>query len=197
MAGGLVSGLFDWTLQAFGPWGLPGLFFVALTEAFVSPLPVEALLVPFSVADPSGWVIYGLVGSIGSVVGSIVGYLIGLKGGHPLLVRMAGRRQAEEMERYYERWGAGAVFITGITPLPYKVFVVGSGVLELDLRRFVVAATLGRGIRFMAIAWAASFMGQEILDVLDANLVPAAVIAGVALMAWALWAWKRRPGEEE
>lgn len=199
MAGGLVSGLFDWTLEVLGPWGVPGLVVLAVTEAFISPLPVEALLVPFSVADPPGWVLYGVAGSAGSVAGSVLGYYIGLKGGHPLLVRMTGRRQAARLHEYYERWGAGAVFITGITPLPYKVFVLGSGVLELDIRKFVLAATAGRGIRFMAIAWAASVYGREILDVLDANLLPALVVSAAAIVVWAVWAWQRTPAvvEEE
>lgn len=197
MAGGIASQLVAWAQAVLGPLGAPGLFLVALTEAVVSPIPIEALLVPFVLGEPSAWPWYGFVASAGSVVGSLVGYVVGEKGGRPLLVRVVGERKAEEMHRYYERWGAGAVFVTGITPMPYKVFTIGSGVLELDIRKFTVAAVLGRGIRFMALAWAISVYGQQTLDLADRYALPAIAVAAVILGVWAFVEYRRWKGRGE
>lgn len=199
MAGGIVSQLVDWALAVFGPLGAPGLFFVALTEAVVSPIPIEPVMVPFVLDDPAAWPFWGAVASAGSITGSLVGYVVGKRGGQPLLVRIVGERKAEDLHRYYERWGAGAVFVTGITPMPYKVFTIGSGVLDLDIRKFTVAAVLGRGIRFMAIAWAASVYGQQVLDLADRYVWHAVAVAAVILGVWAFVEyrrWRERREEE-
>lgn len=197
MAGGIVSQLVEWALAVFGPLGAPGLFVVALTEAVVSPIPIEPVMVPFILKDPSAWPFWGAVASAGSIAGSLVGYAVGVYGGHPLLVRIVGERKVDRMHRYYERWGAGAVFVTAITPMPYKVFTIGSGVLELDIRKFAVAATLGRGIRFMAIAWAAAVYGERVLELADRYVWHAVAVGAIALGAWAFVEYRRWTGRGE
>lgn len=189
---GVVSGVVEWTRQVFGPWGAPGLFVVALFEANVLPFAVDPLIVFFALGEPGLWPWWGLVATAGSVAGSLLGYLIGLKGGRPVLVRLVGARQAASMERYYARWGTAAVFITAVTLLPYKAFTIGSGVLELDLKRFTLAATAGRGLRFFAVAYATFAIGDEVLVLLDRWFWPTLVASAVLVSAWALWAWRRQ-----
>lgn len=204
-AGGIVSGVVEWTRQVFGPWGAPGLFVVAVFEANVLPFAVDPLIVFFTLGDvaaggaPWAWAWWGLVATVGSVLGSLLGYVLGWKGGHPVLLRVVGKRQADWMERYYARWGTVAVFVTALTPLPYKAFTIGSGVLELDLKRFTLAAAAGRGIRFFAVAYASAVMGEAILDVLDAWFWPALAISAIVVVAYAWWVWRRqdRPPPEE
>lgn len=193
-ADGIVSGIIEWTKEVFGPWGAPGLFVVALFEANLLPFAVDPLIVFFTLGDPSphGWVWWGLVATVGSIAGSLLGYVIGWKGGHPVLVRVVGKRQADAMERYYARWGMAAVFITAITPLPYKAFTIGSGVLELDLRKFTIAAAVGRGLRFFAVAYASAVMGDAILGLLDEFFWPAVAVSAALIAVWALWAWWRQ-----
>lgn len=193
-ADGIVSGIIEWTKEVFGPWGAPGLFVVALFEANLLPFAVDPLIVFFTLGDPSphGWVWWGLVATVGSVAGSLLGYVIGWKGGHPVLVRVVGKRQAAAMERYYARWGMAAVFITAITPLPYKAFTIGSGVLELDLRKFTIAAALGRGLRFFGVAYASAVTGDAILGLLDEFFWPALAVSAALIAVWALWAWWRQ-----
>jgi uncharacterized membrane protein YdjX (TVP38/TMEM64 family) len=42
------------------------------------------------------------------------------------------------------------MFMSAFTPIPYKVFTVAGGALNVALMPFIVASILGRGLRFFA-----------------------------------------------
>jgi membrane protein DedA with SNARE-associated domain len=62
------------------------------------------------------------------------------------------------------------VFIAGITPLPYKVFTIASGVTGLPLATFVAGSVISRGIRFFAVATLLWWIGEPIRAFIEKNL---------------------------
>ena len=44
------------------------------------------------------------------------------------------------------------MFFAGITPFPYKIITIASGVTHLNLVVFTIASILARGLRFYLIA---------------------------------------------
>jgi membrane protein YqaA with SNARE-associated domain len=57
-----------------------------------------------------------------------------------------------EFQTTYNQWGAWAVFFAGITPFPYKVITILSGMTGLSLPVFIIASIIARGMRFFIIA---------------------------------------------
>ena len=125
-----------------------------------------------------------------SVAGAVVGHWLGRRLGRPLLYRFFAEDTVLRVERLFQRYGAWATLIAAFTPLPYKLFAIAAGVLDLDRKTFVIASLIGRGARFMAIGVLIFLFRDEIEGFVSENFemltVAAAAIAVAAAAAWAL-----------
>ena len=76
----------------------------------------------------------------------------------------------DDFRAYYNDWGAWAVFIAGLTPFPYKVITILSGVTGLDLLVFTIASILARGLRFFIVAGLLWYFGEPIRAFIEKRL---------------------------
>jgi len=132
-------------------YGYIALFLIAFTESIIQPIPPD----PFIVGATSfglNPVVSAIVSTLGSVSGAVVAYFLGKFFGEPLAKKILGEEKFIKAEAFYHRWGVYGVIIAGITPIPYKVFCWLSGILRLELLRFVLASVIGRFPRFLAMA---------------------------------------------
>ena len=124
--------------------------------------------------------------TIASVLGGIAGYGVGLflfeEVGRPLLDLYGYSPKFLEFQKFYNDWGAWAVFIAGVTPFPYKVITILSGVTELDLAIFTTASLIARGLRFFLIAALLWKFGTEIREFIEARLGLVFAIFSIALV---------------
>ena len=170
-----LHGLYDWTMaQAAAPYALWMLALVAFIESSVFPIPPDVLLIPMVLAmRERAWLIAGVC-TIASVAGGFLGYAIGA-----LLFETIGRsilefygylEQFAEFQMRYNAWGAWIVFFAGLTPFPYKVITIASGVTGLDLATFGVTSALARGLRFFLVAALLWYIGPPVRRFIEANL---------------------------
>jgi len=101
--------------------------------------------------------------------------------------RLFSEGKVKRVEDYFERYGAWAVLIAAFTPIPYKVFTIASGIVRLDLKRFVLASVIGRGARFFAEATVIMIWGEQILEFLlqyfeIVTLIIAGAIIGIVII---------------
>lgn len=183
---GIVEEMLQWSKDIFLPLGETGLFVIAFVESSVFPIPPDILLIPLVLFNPSLGLYYASVSTIGSVLGGIAGYYIGLKGGRPVALRLFSENKINRVENYFERYGAWAVLIAAFSPIPYKIFTITSGIVRLDVKRFIVASAIGRASRFFAEAAIIMIWGEQILQLLVNDfeiitLVIAAVIIAVVV----------------
>ena len=81
--------------------------------------------------------------------------------------------------------------------MPYKLFAIAAGVLDLDRKTFVIASLVGRGARFMAIGVLVFLFRDEIEGFVSENFEMLTVAAAVAaLAAVAAWVLVRRARSE-
>lgn len=90
--------------------------------------------------------------------------------GQPVLQLYGYSAKFDVFRDYYNEWGAWAVFIAGISPFPYKVITILSGVTALDPAIFMVASVLARGLRFFIIAALIWKFGPVIRDFIERRL---------------------------
>ena len=57
-----------------------------------------------------------------------------------------------------------AIFGAAITPIPFKLVCIGSGVMAVNLPLFITAAMFGRAIRFYFFAIAFKYLGRPVRD---------------------------------
>ena len=129
---------------------------VSFIESSVFPIPPDVLLIPMILAARErAWQI-AAVCTVASVLGGMAGYALGyfaFEGvGRPLLEFYGYEGKFEVFRETYNEWGAWAVLIAGVTPFPYKVITILSGVTGLDLVVFTVASVAARAARFFIIA---------------------------------------------
>ncbi|MDY6788584.1 MAG: YqaA family protein, partial [Candidatus Nanohaloarchaea archaeon] len=138
----------SWTKQFFMSFGWAGLFLLAFVESSFFPIPPDVLLIPMALASPQSALILAAITTLGSVLGAVFGYFLGQKGGRPVLDWLVEDEHVEMVEAYYERHGSWAVGVAGFSPIPYKVFTVASGMMNMDLKSFTAVSVLSRGARF-------------------------------------------------
>src|SRR5690606_16339689 len=82
----------------------------------------------------------------------------------------------------YDRYDFWAVFIAGLTPIPYKVFTLSAGVFSVSFPVFVLASVMSRGLRFFALASLIHWFGPPIARFIDRYFDWLAVAFGVLLV---------------
>ena len=150
------------------------LFAVAFIESSFFPIPPDIMLIPMVLATPSkAWTIAG-VATVASVLGGYFGYIIGVYFfdliAKPVLAFYGYLHQFDVFKDYYHQWGAWIVFGAGITPFPYKVVTIASGVVHLDIWVFGIASVIARGMRFYLVAWLLKKYGEPMKVFIEKNL---------------------------
>lgn len=153
----MIRALYDWTIRkAESPYALIFLAMVAFAESSFFPIPQEALMVPMIIAAPHrAWMIAGVT-TLASVAGAAFGYYIGYAfydtAGLQLLEFYGKADRYDEFKATFDQYGSWAVAIGAITPFPFKVTTIVSGLLQMDFLSFITVSFIGRGVRFFLIA---------------------------------------------
>ena len=170
----MIRRLYDWVLHwAETPYGGPALFFLALIESSVFPVPPDVLLIALCIALPSRAWRFALLASAGSVLGGLLGYGIGW-GAWPLVnsfffdyIPGFTPHVFAKVQSLFEAYGFWVVFTAGFTPIPYKVITIGSGVFQINLVIFLIASLISRSLRFFLVAWLLHRYGPGMRDFID------------------------------
>lgn len=170
----MLRRLYDWTMaQAARPHALWILGIVSFVESSLFPIPPDILLIPLVLARRTQAFRIALVCTAASVAGGLLGYAIGHflfdAVGQPILAFYGYNERFAAFQALYNAWGAWIVFMAGLTPFPYKVITIASGVTGLDLLVFMVASLLSRGLRFFAVTALLWYWGAPIRRFIDRN----------------------------
>lgn len=193
----MIRSLYTWVLrQAETPYALWTLAFVSFIESSMFPIPPDVLMIPMIIAAPRrAWLIAG-VATLSSVLGGAFGYYIGWGLfdviGRPILEFYGKADAFETLKTAYNDQGFWAVLIAGVTPFPYKVITIFSGVTGLNFALFMATSVLARGLRFFVIAALLHRYGEPIRDFIDrrlglvATVSIALLIGGFAVVKYAM-----------
>ena len=147
---------------------------ISFVESSFFPIPPDIMLIPMILATPKqAWKIAGVC-TVASVIGAYLGYVIGFYFfqliAEPLLNFYGYLEKFNEFKNLYNEYGAWIVFGAGITPFPYKIITIASGVVHLNLAVFTVASIIARGLRFFLIAWLLKTYGEKMKIFIEKNL---------------------------
>jgi len=171
---GFVRRLYDWVLHwAETPYGPPALFLLALSESFFFPIPPDPLLIALCLGAAGKSLRFAAVATLASVIGGVIGYGLGAglwhlaEGWFFTYVPGVTPEAFGRVQDLYDRYDFWAVFMAGLTPIPYKVFTLSAGVFAVNFPVFVVASVLSRGLRFFVIAGLIYRFGPPIARFID------------------------------
>jgi membrane protein YqaA with SNARE-associated domain len=177
--------------------GAPGLFLIAfLDSSFLSLPEIADIMVVYMVTQhPSRVVLYVLATTTGSMCGCLLMYLIGRKGGEAVVRKRFAGPAVERAMGFFQRYGVVAVLIPSLLPppMPFKIFVLLSGVSRIPTLRFLTAIAIGRGLRYSILGALAIRYGRPAMAFIRENVaVVSLVAAGLLLVAFAVYLrWAR------
>jgi membrane protein YqaA with SNARE-associated domain len=174
--------LYDWTLSlATHRHAMRALAVVSFVESSVFPIPPDALLIPMVLADRARAWRMAAVCTVASVLGGILGYAIGFflfeTVGRPILDFYGYQEEFQRFANAYNEWGLWIILIKGLTPIPYKLVTIASGVAHFDPVVFLLASIATRGARFFLVAALLRRFGPPIRGFVEKNLTAVATTA--------------------
>ncbi len=110
-----------------GEYGMVGLALFSFTEGFINPIPISPIFASATLMGFPVWSSFFVV-VVSNLLGAAVGYALGKWLGHPLTVRMFGKKRIDKAEKYFQKWGELGVFIMAFTFLPFKVAAWAAGI---------------------------------------------------------------------
>jgi membrane protein YqaA with SNARE-associated domain len=181
----MLRRLYDRIMQlAEGPEAMKWLALVSFAESSFFPVPPDAMIVPMVLARPErAWRI-AAVCTVASVIGGFFGYGIGY-----FLFETIGQRIVDfyglqpaflKFDQEFQQWGLWIILIKGLTPIPYKIVTIASGVAHFDLLVFALASLATRGARFFLVAALLRAFGPPLRTFIERYLT--LVTTGLALM---------------
>lgn len=170
----ILSSLNNW-FQSMGIWGLA---INSCVESFFLLPPPDFLLIAMDLAIPEKALLYATVCTLASAIGGGIGYSIGYWGGRPAFRFLFKKHmdKLDKVEQMYKEYGSFAVFFSAFTPVPYKIFTIGSGILRMNFWKFFSVSLLGRGARFYLVSLVLMFFGEAVKQHLEAIILAVSVI---------------------
>lgn len=142
------------------------LFAVAFAEASFFPILPDILLLPMVLAQREKAYRFALVCTLGSVCGAFLGYAIGSMAmatlGAWIVKTYHLERAFATFHDQFNTYGVWIIVAKGLTPIPFKLVTIASGVAGLNLPLFFVSCLLTRGARFFLVAWLLRRFGEPI-----------------------------------
>ena len=165
--------LYYWVLHwAYTPYAVPALISLAFAESSFFPVPPDVLLMAMAMGNRRKAFRYAAICTVSSVIGGLAGVGIGYFFWEFVGAKIIAFYHYEEQFGWVTKTlGANMnlyVFVAAFTPIPYKVFTIGAGVVAFSekaemlpfLLGFVVASTVGRGGRFFLVSTLLYFLGD-------------------------------------
>jgi membrane protein YqaA with SNARE-associated domain len=166
---------------------------VSFAEASFFPIPPDIMLIPMSATRPERVWRSAAIATVFSVLGGLLGYCIGAffmdSIGKPLLDFYGYGEKLHRFQESYAHWGLMIILIKGLTPIPFKLVTIASGLAKFDLLTFILASLVTRGARFYLVSWLAARFGPSIEPFIEKQLywvtgaVALVIIGGFVLAA--------------
>nr|WP_205598074.1 YqaA family protein [Caulobacter sp. 17J65-9] len=164
---------------------------VSFAESSFFPIPPDVMLAPMILARPEKAYRYATICTIASVLGGCLGYAIGyfLEPVGLWVLSLIGHADGlDKFKELYGQYGLWVILVKGLTPFPYKLVTIASGLAQFNFAVFVAASVVTRGARFFLAAWVLKRFGPQILEVVERRLytvaavVLALIVGGVLLV---------------
>jgi len=167
---------------------------ISFAESSFLPLPPDFLLIPMTLAQPRRVWSIATVCTVAAVLGGFVGSASGC-----FLVEAVGRPPLHfyhAMDKYealkggFAQWGAWIIILKGLTPIPFKLVTITSGVAKFDLVAFALTSLVSRSLRFFLLAALLWRFGEPVRDFIERRLmlvtsaVAAALVGGFLVLRY-------------
>jgi membrane protein YqaA with SNARE-associated domain len=171
----MFRAIYDWVLRmAHHRHAMAAMAAVSFAESSFFPVPPDAMMVPMVLARRDrAWLIAGVC-TLFSVLGGILGYAIGyylLESVGEWVIRLYHMQdKIGQFQTTYAQYGAAIILLKGLTPIPFKLVTIASGIAKFNFALFVILCTITRGARFFIIAALLKRFGEPVQTFIEERL---------------------------
>ena len=151
-----LRALYAWMLtksQGRNAWWALAAF--AFAEASFFPIPPDVMLLPMMLADRRRAFRLAAWCAFWSVMGGMMGYAIGALFWNTAGVWLIGvlHIPLEQVENLRQRYAESAylIVVQGLTPVPYKIVTIASGLAGVPFFLFMLYSAVTRSLRFIVV----------------------------------------------
>lgn len=183
----MLDRLYSSTLAlASSRYAVAALAVVAFAESAFFPLPPDLLLIPMILARPRRAFLLAGLCTVMSVLGGFLGYAIGYflfdTIGRPILEFYHAMNRYEALKAGFAHWGVWIIIIKGLTPIPYKLVTIASGVVRFPIVPFALASLVSRSLRFFLLAALLWRFGEPVREFIERRLMLVTSLFALALV---------------
>jgi membrane protein YqaA with SNARE-associated domain len=184
----MLRRLYNWCIGAAGQphaaWIMGAVSFV---ESSFFPVPPDIMLIPMSLARPDRAWFYAAVCTLSSVTGGMLGYFIGAmlwdSVGQWLTSLYHIEGKVEQLRNAYDHYGGWIILLKGLTPIPYKLVTIASGLAGFNFPLFVLLSLVTRGARFFLEAFLLNRYGEQARHIIEKRLEFWVMVSLIVLIA--------------
>lgn len=145
------------------------LSFFSFAESSFFPIPPDFFLIAIIGArQQKRWAYYSFLTALWSVIGGAFGYAIGLllfdSAGQFLISTYGLEQYILTIKELFDQNAFWAIFISGFTPIPYKIFTISAGFFNINFFTFIIASIISRSMRFFMVGYIMKVFGKEMGD---------------------------------
>ena len=152
-------------------------------ESIIIPLPPDIFLIPITLSKKYKWFYLGLFTTFFSIFGGIFGYLIGMYFwdviGIKIIELYNGYHHVDYIKDIFDKYGWVVILIAGFSPIPYKIFTLGSGMLGYNFLIFLMCSIISRGLRFLSLTFLVNKYGEKSINLLENHFVKFTIIISI------------------
>ena len=162
----MLRKIYDWIMkEAASKRAEQSLFAVAFAESSFFPIPPDVMLAPMVLAQPQKWLRLVAIATVASVLGGLFGYAIGyflLDTVGQWIINLYGLGgKLEVFQQQFAEHGVMIILLKGLTPIPYKLVTIASGIAHFPLVPFILASIVTRAGRFALVAGLLRLFGDK------------------------------------
>ncbi len=150
----LVNKILD---QSAKPWYAWLVFLMTVCESIFLFIPPEVFMTPPIIANKKRAIPVVIAASLGSIVGGIIAYCIGLwlfdSVGIWIIENFASMEKFELAQNLFIRHGIFIIFLTAVTPVPYKLMAITAGFMGFPAVLFLGLSAVFRTGRFAIVGY--------------------------------------------
>jgi len=169
---------YDWMMRfAEKPNAERALFGISFAEASFFPIPPDPLLMAMGAAKPNRAIRFAAITTAASVLGAMLGWCIGMFLWEAIGERVVHFYDPEEhtlgkIRGWFDEYGLLSLLIAAITPIPFKVFTIATGMMvstgtAISFPAFVGACIVGRGFRFFIEGLLLRYFGKPMVAFME------------------------------
>lgn len=138
---------------AVSTYGFPALFLITwASDVIIQPIPADVFVFGSTFGGAKIFET-AFVAGLSSGMGGMTGYYIGRWFGPWRFKRVFGTHLLQAGKDLFKNYGWMAVFISGITPIPYSAVCWVGGIYQMPVVHVFLASWVSRTIRYVIVGW--------------------------------------------